>query len=189
MSRGSLRQDIQPIIRCNVYLREAISVCLLWCNSWTNFNLLKLTDVYYGGESVSIEQPQAFTCPFCGQMGFTEATLQEHVTSEHADSSTEVVRHYLILSDYRLIANQWQVCPVCAALPGGEPNHVTDDFATHLTLEHRSPRELISFSLNEWSTLENCFTLRFCSNFQIWPKEHNLCQFFHHSRFHLLLLD
>ncbi|CAG2162005.1 unnamed protein product [Oppiella nova] len=85
-------------------------------------------DIYYGGEAVSVEQPQAYTCPFCSRMGFTEATLQEHVTSEHADSSTEVV------------------CPVCAALPGGEANHVTDDFATHLTLEHRSPRELISFS-------------------------------------------
>ncbi len=48
-------------------------------------------DIYYGGEAVSVEQPQAFTCPFCGRMGLTEATLQEHVTSEHADSSTEVV--------------------------------------------------------------------------------------------------
>lgn len=39
-----------------------------------------------------------------------------------------------------------QVCPVCAAVPGGDPNHVTDDFAGHLTLEHRSgPRDLISF--------------------------------------------
>lgn len=31
-------------------------------------------------------------------------------------------------------------------MPGGDPNHVTDDFAGHLTLEHRSgPRDLISF--------------------------------------------
>lgn len=35
---------------------------------------------------------------------------------------------------------------MCAAVPGGDPNHVTDDFAGHLTLEHRSgPRDLISF--------------------------------------------
>lgn len=38
-----------------------------------------------------------------------------------------------------------QICPICAALPGGDPNHVTDDFAAHLTLEHRAPRDLISF--------------------------------------------
>ncbi|XP_064466105.1 E3 ubiquitin-protein ligase KCMF1-like [Ornithodoros turicata] len=81
-------------------------------------------DLYYGGEAVSVEQPQSFTCPICGKMGFTEATLQEHVTSEHTDTSFEVV------------------CPVCAALPGGEPNHVTEDFAAHLSLEHRSSRDL-----------------------------------------------
>lgn len=34
---------------------------------------------------------------------------------------------------------------MCAASPGGDPNHVTDDFAAHLTLEHRSSREIISF--------------------------------------------
>uniref|UniRef100_A0A8C6WFL5 E3 ubiquitin-protein ligase KCMF1 n=1 Tax=Neogobius melanostomus TaxID=47308 RepID=A0A8C6WFL5_9GOBI len=76
-------------------------------------------DLYYGGDTFSVEQPQSFTCPYCGKMGFTETSLQEHVTSEHAETSTEVI------------------CPICAALPGGDPNHVTDDFTAHLTLEHR----------------------------------------------------
>uniref|UniRef100_A0A672H4K8 E3 ubiquitin-protein ligase KCMF1 n=1 Tax=Salarias fasciatus TaxID=181472 RepID=A0A672H4K8_SALFA len=77
-------------------------------------------DLYYGGEAFSVEQPQAFTCPYCGRMGYTEMSLQEHVAAEHTETSTEVI------------------CPICAALPGGDPNHVTDDFAAHLTLEHRS---------------------------------------------------
>jgi hypothetical protein len=38
-----------------------------------------------------------------------------------------------------------QVCPICAALPGGDPNYVTDDFSEHLSLQHRTPREFISF--------------------------------------------
>uniref|UniRef100_A0A5F9CK05 E3 ubiquitin-protein ligase KCMF1 n=2 Tax=Glires TaxID=314147 RepID=A0A5F9CK05_RABIT len=49
-------------------------------------------DLYYGGEAFSVEQPQSFTCPYCGKMGYTETSLQEHVTSEHAETSTEVVK-------------------------------------------------------------------------------------------------
>uniref|UniRef100_A0A8C3NHM7 RING-type E3 ubiquitin transferase n=1 Tax=Geospiza parvula TaxID=87175 RepID=A0A8C3NHM7_GEOPR len=89
---------------------------------WTRMS--RHEDLYYGGEAFSVEQPQSFTCPYCGKMGYTETSLQEHVTSEHAETSTEVI------------------CPICAALPGGDPNHVTDDFAAHLTLEHRAPRDL-----------------------------------------------
>lgn len=43
---------------------------------------------------MSSDQPQAFTCPYCGKMGFTDATLQEHVASDHVEASQEVVRFY-----------------------------------------------------------------------------------------------
>ncbi|XP_025408638.1 E3 ubiquitin-protein ligase KCMF1-like isoform X2 [Sipha flava] len=88
-------------------------------------------ELYYGGESLASDQPQAFTCPFCGRMGLTEAVLTEHVTADHPDLTTEVV------------------CPVCAAHPGGDPNLLTDDFSVHLQMQHRAspsvPRDLISF--------------------------------------------
>lgn len=48
-------------------------------------------DLYYGGEAFSVEQPQAFTCPYCGRMGYTEISLQEHVAADHTETSTEVV--------------------------------------------------------------------------------------------------
>lgn len=71
-------------------------------------------------------------------MGLSDSNLLEHVTAEHADAALEVV------------------CPVCAALPGGEPNMVTDDFSGHLTLEHRAgnARDLISF-LDEPSAIRH----------------------------------
>ena len=52
---------------------------------------LCFSDVFFGGEALTAEQPQSFTCPYCSKMGYTEALLQEHVTGEHADTSNEVV--------------------------------------------------------------------------------------------------
>lgn len=106
-------------------------------------------EIYYGGEALSNgEQPQSFTCPYCKKMGFSDSGLYDHVSAEHTDTGLEVV------------------CPVCAALPGGDPNLVTDDFAGHLTLEHRTgPRDLISFLISFF-------------NNQI--KAHNIFHFYFH---------
>ncbi|XP_031626883.1 E3 ubiquitin-protein ligase KCMF1 isoform X2 [Contarinia nasturtii] len=94
-------------------------------------------EIYYGGEPSNGEQPQSFTCPYCKKMGFSDTGLYDHVSAEHTDTGLEVV------------------CPVCAALPGGDPNLVTDDFSGHLTLEHRTgPRDLISF-LDEPSAIRH----------------------------------
>lgn len=94
------------------------------------------SDLFYGGESHSLEQPQSYTCSLCGQIGLSEAQLKDHVTKQHNDTS----------------AAQEVICPVCAAHPNGEPNHVTDDLLTHLTLEHRTAREI---DLHEPNTVQN----------------------------------
>nr|CAH0104100.1 unnamed protein product [Daphnia galeata] len=75
-------------------------------------------DTFYGGESISSDTPQSFSCPYCGKLGYTETGLYDHVTSDHTETP-------------------YEVCPICASLPGGEPNQVTEDFAAHLTMEHR----------------------------------------------------
>lgn len=83
-------------------------------------------ELFYSGESVSAEQPQSLTCPLCGSLGFTETSLLEHVTSEHASTDSDD-------------SSAGVVCPIC----GVETNQLTYDFATHLTMEHRAPRDPI----------------------------------------------
>lgn len=56
-------------------------------------------------------------------MGYSPTSFQEHVTSEHTGTSTEVI------------------CPISAALPGRDPDRVADDFAALLTLEYRAPED------------------------------------------------
>lgn len=83
-------------------------------------------DLFYSGESFSCEQPLSITCPLCGSLGFTESTLLEHVTNEHANSDNDE-------------SSAGVVCPIC----GVDTNQLTYDFATHLTMEHRTPRDPI----------------------------------------------
>lgn len=82
-------------------------------------------ELFFGGDSQGSEQVYSFTCPMCGQLGFSEPELREHVTKQHSDGVPQEV-----------------ICPVCATHPSGDPNHLTDDLSTHLTVEHRALREM-----------------------------------------------
>ena len=70
-----------------------------------DYGCVVITELYYGGDSVSSsEQPQSYTCPYCGNMGFSEVTLSEHVAVQHSDSSSEVVSNmYWILRALKVI--------------------------------------------------------------------------------------
>ncbi|XP_002165451.2 E3 ubiquitin-protein ligase KCMF1 [Hydra vulgaris] len=103
---------------CTTTTRHSSSHPMQCINTRSDFEL------FYGGEpSVSLDQQPSsysFVCPHCGKLGFSETLLFEHVSESHANATIEVI------------------CPICAALPGGDPNHVTDDLVNHLSIEHRA---------------------------------------------------
>lgn len=65
--------------------RRKMSLLYIW------HDVYFVVDIFYGGESVSSDQHQSYTCPHCGRLGFTDLLLLEHVGNEHADATAEVV--------------------------------------------------------------------------------------------------
>lgn len=89
---GSLHSPDHPV-QCILTRSDfgmVMNSCLPFaCRIHSNFFHAEL---YYGGESsLNSEMPQSFVCPVCGKLGFTETTLVEHVTQEHADACIESV--------------------------------------------------------------------------------------------------
>ena len=70
-------------------------------------------------------------------MGFSDSEFRDHVTRQHADSSNvqEVVSGCSLVGVVDCLVSM-EICPVCAAYPGGNPNHQTRDFSGHLMLDH-----------------------------------------------------
>lgn len=65
-----------------------------------------LPELYYGGEALTtLELPQSYTCPYCSRMGFTDVTLQEHVTTDHQDTNFEVVSTVVYLLRLSVLLN------------------------------------------------------------------------------------
>lgn len=83
-------------------------------------------ELFYAGESIQSDRPQSLTCPLCGTLGFDETTLIEHVNNDHPNSDNDE-------------SSTGTICPIC----GAESNQLTFDFATHLTMEHRSQRDTL----------------------------------------------
>ncbi|ESN97406.1 hypothetical protein HELRODRAFT_85566, partial [Helobdella robusta] len=77
--------------------------------------------ILYSGEPSSSLVIQSFSCPHCSKMGFNSQLLADHVRTCHRDRISV------------------EICPICASLPGGDANHVTDDLSQHISTSHQRP--------------------------------------------------
>ncbi|KAG9348073.1 hypothetical protein JZ751_004098 [Albula glossodonta] len=59
-----------------------------------------------------------FTCPYCQEGGLDEMDLLDHCNANHRNDRRRVV------------------CPICVALPHGDPTYHSRDFIGHINLRH-----------------------------------------------------
>jgi hypothetical protein len=101
-------------------------------------------ELHYGPGSVNDYLDQlSFTCPYCGKIGLSEATLSDHLGHAHANNNNNTADNQQQQQQPLLLGEV--VCPICAVLSsanGGDPNHLTDDLLHHINMEHLEPFSL-----------------------------------------------
>mmetsp|Transcript_80817 Transcript_80817/g.140325 ORF Transcript_80817/g.140325 Transcript_80817/m.140325 type:complete len:268 (-) Transcript_80817:148-951(-) len=67
-----------------------------------------------------------FSCPVCKEPNLSRQGLLDHCNAKHASRPISAV------------------CPVCLAMPWGDPSYVSRDFLSHLNLRHRCDYDVLA---------------------------------------------